>query len=284
MGSGSINFFKHLNMDTELLNYFFSLDVAEANPSNDWTKKFLMGWTGSFEPEKSKIQISHREMIIVEPRSRDYFQPQKELGQTKEVNELHDVRINGEYVDWVETHFKIFATYSSTFPREINYYKDYYDADEQIKSVVRIHERMHAYHHINREGVWKSFGTTSTVYKEFLAQIFTFKCVKGTDLQPSFETLSRSQPYVYKTWESSRELSNAQVMALYKEIKETGKSSFGDLEKLAKVYDQKLSAQLSSKPDIERLNEAHDEIFKNIDGFLDKRINNDVSDNMEEIW
>jgi len=67
--------------------------------------------------------------------------------------------------------------------------------------LVRIHERMHAFHHYNSiTGHWNDFSKISPVYHEFLAQLFTYISVKGTYLEDEMIQMSQNQPYIYRTF------------------------------------------------------------------------------------
>lgn len=267
----------------------FTINASEVNPENNWTNEFLPGWT-TFKEENPKSKISHREIIIVEPRERIYLEPIKikeeenntvfepGKGESNEENE----QLIGKF--FFKKPFRLYATYSSDLPREINYYEHYYIAREEIKQIIRIHERMHAFHHVNPDCVWDNFGATSFVYLEFLAQIFTFKCIQGTLLEPYFKKLSDIQPYIYQTWKPASSLTPEEVIGLYHEIKKTGTTTFGDLNILAKAYDQFPSENRADSFDGSRLHHAHDEIFKNDESYQQHKINCLVSDTINDLW
>ena len=101
--------------------------------------------------------------------------------------------------------------------------------------IARIHERMHAFHHSNHEqGEWNNFNSVSGVYLEFLAQIFTFKCIENTYLAHSFKLLSEEQPSIYQTWQFATTFTPVEIYELYLQIKNNGASGIRYLDDSSK--------------------------------------------------
>ena len=144
--------------------------------------------------------------------------------------------------------YNLFAFYKSSILRNVTYLDDFYTAREEIKHIVRIHERMHAFHHCNffgkdqSESLWVDFASVSPVYKEFLAQLFTFKCVESTYLQKYFEQLSQQQPSIYRTWTLGKSLSMQKTFDLYLKVKQVGKSEIPFLDAYAQLYTKAFEA------------------------------------------
>ena len=135
------------------------------------------------------------------------------------------------------TFYNLFGKYDPKNKR-IFYFKQFYNASEEIKMIVRIHERMHAFHHCNQEqGEWNNFNSVSDVYLEFLAQIFTFKCIENTYLAKSFTSLSEIQPSIYQTWQFASTFTCNEVYELYLQIKNNGISGICYLDDLKEEYE-----------------------------------------------
>lgn len=208
-------------MNTELLNYFFSLDAGELTPNNLWAQKFLTGWNESILGGKREL-FSERERILLINKTKTFFD--LPINFNIDSNEFY----SGNYhlVERELHKSDLFAGYISSLPRAIIFYDKYYNLQEEFKHVVRIHERMHAYHHVENDLLpWIEFKNISPVYKEFLAQLFTYKCVQGTYLEKYFKTMSQMQPSIYHTWILAENFSSHDVMNIYEEIKNSGSTN-----------------------------------------------------------
>lgn len=196
---------------------FFSLGAGEANWKNDWTKEFLAGW--DYFDKMTNVLTATRENISIEEKWKDYFEPKsKELIAIQNEKSCDDTEAFS-FSD-LPKKVELFGLYQSTGIRKIFYFEKFYKASEEIKHIVRIHERMHAFHHVNYSyDVWNEFNSVSPVYLEFLAQLFTFKCVKGTYLEQYFKNLSKQQPFIYTTWQYGEHLSDNEILEVYLEIK-----------------------------------------------------------------
>ncbi len=288
---------------TESWCELFNLGASEICARNKWTKEFLPGWTDNKIINKEE-RISHREIMITDVRSKYYFDLVKSniVHENEQVDEAGKLPVENRNEvlhkgDLRKKCYELLATYSCAQPREITYYENYYIAREDVKQIIRIHERMHAYHHVNMYGVWDNFANTSCVYLEFLAQLFTFKCVENTHLEYYFRQLSKRQPYIYQTWELAKELSKKEVNDLYTEIKKLGGKNRFELDLLAAKYEEAEKAEFSAaeikvndentscgKTQPVRLTQEHDEFYKDHETFNPYRINSLISETLNEIW
>lgn len=230
--------------------------------NNLWCEEFLPGWS-DFKQKAYNYRLQNRESVIVEKQTRYFYDLPQELKIDSE-EFLH-----GDY-DLVKRNHNLFAIYSPRLPRKIIYYEDYYIAREEIKQIVRIHERMHAYQHVNIALFWEDFSDISPVYLEFLAQIFTYKCVEGTHLERYFRELSKSQPSIYQTWILAQNFPNIEVEDIYKEIWKKGYTDLSQLKMYADKYD-KISFQQRAYTDTQK-NGDEPELAKQSQIFLDNEV------------
>lgn len=204
-----------------------------------WIDTFLPAWNGSLVGQDN-YRVQNRESIIVEFIERDFY----------DIIVDQDFRSN-EYVrgkfHLEKKSYEILGIYSSTLPRKIVYFEGYYTAREEIKQIIRIHERMHAYQHVNKGSTWNGFIDVSPVYTEFLAQLFTFKCVQGTYLENYFRNLSAIQPSIYQTWLHAEMFTDIEVHAIYNEIMDNGFSKRFGLDVYADAYEEFLNVEESKK-------------------------------------
>ena len=290
-------------MNTELLNYFFSLDAGELTPKNLWTQKFLTGWNEYILGGKREL-FSERERILLVNKTKTFF----DLPINFNIDSEEFFRGNYHLVERELHQSDLFAAYISSLPRAIIFYNKYYTLQEELKHVVRIHERMHAFHHVENDLLpWIEFKNISPVYKEFLAQLFTYKCVQGTYLEKHFKTMSQMQPSIYHTWILAEKFSSNDVMDIYEEIKNSGSTIKFGLNIFADRYttmenmnnpthnkrqlenkiplaasgkgitelERSINTQLS---ELENKNEFHNDELENI------LIDNNMLDDMERLW
>lgn len=167
---------------------------------------------------------------------------------------------------------------------------------------------MHAFHHVENDLLpWIEFKNISPVYKEFLAQLFTYKCVQGTYLEKHFKTMSQMQPSIYHTWILAEKFSSNDVMDIYEEIKNSGSTTKFGLNIFADRYtiienmnnqtlirsqlENKIPLAASGKgitelersimtqrSDLQNKNEFHNDELDNI------IIDNNMLDAMEGLW
>ena len=195
---------------------FFSMAASLPLVGNDWTKEHLVYWVS---PDEWDWRFS-RECIC----SKDKV----EVGIVHSVDEILDaikkgdedaiVKLLDEKGNW--GNFSVIAKYFPLLPRTIKYYESFYTASDDEKAIYIIHERMHAFHHCNKDGIWEGFYNVSPVYLEFLAQLFTFHCVKETKYEPVFKDISKGQPLIYQTWEIFKDI---EPLSAYSELKQTFK-------------------------------------------------------------
>lgn len=231
-------------MDATKLELFFSINAGEANPDNDWTKEYLADWVSYCNGAK----ISYREVITLEKRCQRFYDLPVWTLDEQEI----------PVMNLVSRCCELFAFYQGRLPRNITYLERFNNAREEIKHIVRIHERMHAFHHCHhdevngQENLWVDFINVSPVYKEFLAQLFTFKCVENTYLEKYFEGLSKVQPHIYQTWELKKTLSKEEVVDIFLKIKNK-EEQIPFLDTYAKLYDAPLIKEKTeqSQPAIE---------------------------------
>jgi hypothetical protein len=157
---------------------------------NEWTQNNLIRWHNDFE----------RESIFTKQVYKDYWEIVNEFDNDRNLwsPEFKPNEIN---LKFEKIRFITFAVYQSEKERKIKYFPHYLNSSESIKKIVRIHERMHSFHHYNSiTGHWNNFYQTSPVYLEFLAQLFTFISVKYTHLEDEMIQLTEKQPYIYRTF------------------------------------------------------------------------------------
>lgn len=209
----------------------FSINAGQSDFQNRWTEQYLNDWNQGEIREAILIKDEQKEFLNFEI---DWNQIEENLNNNGENNHTHQI-LNFEESF---TSYKLFGKYDPKNKR-IFYFKPFYNASEEIKMIVRIHERMHAFHHSNQEqGKWNSFANVSEVYLEFLAQIFTFKCIENTYLVDSFRPLSQRQPSIYQTWQFASGFTNEMVYELYLEIKNSQQSGIQYLDDLMKEYER----------------------------------------------
>lgn len=222
---------------------FFSVDASELNLGNKWSKDYLTTrYRGNILTEINEyiaIQRKHTFYWDLADENLFYKYLSGEVsfikhGKSPEFSESKNI----DHVDQSNyfkfkrrTEDELFAIYNSGNSK-IEYYQGFYEAPNEIKQIVTIHERMHAYHHIG----WSEFPDVSVVYKEFLAQLFTFKVIEGSYLMSYFKELSTKQPHIYQTWILSESLNYKEVMDLLFRIKNTKTSNLPFLDTLAREY------------------------------------------------
>ena len=121
---------------------------------------------------------------------------------------------------------------------------------------------MHAYHHANTKSAWKDFSNISPVYLEFLAQLFTFLCVKGTNLESYFRNLSSHQSTIYQTWILAQDFSSSNAYKIYKEIFKNGATSKFGLDLFAQKYLEKASEDLKENKGLPKIIKTSDDLLQ----------------------
>jgi hypothetical protein len=164
--------------------------VHEFCHENDWTKEYLIRWHDDWRREK----------IVTNTIFVDYWELDNDYG---ELEYMWSPEFNPYKYQFIfkKRRFIPYGVYVSSPFRQVIYYPPFLDASVNVRKVIRIHERMHAYHHYNlTTGHWDAFSRTSPVYLEFLAQLYTYITVRGTQLEDEMIDMSLNQPYIYKTF------------------------------------------------------------------------------------
>lgn len=102
----------------------------------------------------------------------------------------------------------------------IDHHIKYYKQTPNSLEIVKIHERFHAIHHLmldDNGAIWNDFCWIDSFHLELLAQLFTFIYIR--DFEPSlmveFESLNRSQPFIYKTYKIFSHFDQSKAEELY---------------------------------------------------------------------
>jgi hypothetical protein len=107
------------------------------------------------------------------------------------------------------------------------------------REIVRIHERMHAIHHLipdRNDDIWEDMGQISEFDIELLAQLFTYKYLVSRNeraLSSEMLNMSRNQGVPYKLYESYCHYSESECIDLYWNIR-VHRGMRGDLPDLIK--------------------------------------------------
>jgi len=225
-------------------NDFFSINASELQLQNTWSHAYLQ--KNITEDIGSVIS----ESIVVEKVFEDYYNLIDEnpffeylsngkSPANKEYSELvedllphvkPEIGINFQF-SFKPVEYELYAYYDPNSWEKI-YLQKFYEASDDIKRIVTIHERMHAFHHIN----WPEFPNASKVYKEFLAQLFTYIAVKSTYLGDIFEILTYKQPHIYRTW--LLYIDGFEAVDVFKIFQDIKSGIFNDpfVNNLAKLY------------------------------------------------
>ena len=203
----------------------FSLDASDFETYNRWCIKNL-----KYPCQPEEIEGFNREIITLK---RELGDPFNFNFQIHLIDLLKDIREPVTYeFSFSPVEIELYGIYEPA-NSQIIYYQLYHEANTEIKQIVTIHERMHAFHHLN--GL--DFMIDNAVYIEFLAQLFTFRAVEGTYLEKHFKALSKRQPDIYQTWELGIQLTAGEVFDLFIHIRDIGKSDIPFLDCLAEEYD-----------------------------------------------
>jgi hypothetical protein len=226
----------------------FSINAAQFAWQNDWCNNNLNYHTRivdeEFQPEIISIEerfdtffnVNHP-TLFNEYLHSELFAHNKNIDFESEFLFPVNIGLEGVTIE-IESGFlesemsEVSAIYDSK-KRQVTYFQQYFNASFELKQIITIQARMHAFLHLN----WKAYPKTSSIYREFLAQLFTFKAVEGTYLERIFEDLSNDQADIYCTWIPYKNFTIDEVIDLFTLIKEQGILSDDFLDGLAFVYD-----------------------------------------------
>lgn len=227
----------------------FSINAAQFAWQNDWCNNNLNYHTRltdeEFLPEIISVEerfdtffnVSHP-TLFSEYLYADFVPDNKHIEFESEF--IFPVSIGLEGIPTIDTESGFFdaqihevAFIYDPQKRQIVYYQQFFDASLELKQIITIRARMHAFLHLN----WKAYSQTSCIYREFLAQLFTLKAIEGNYLLPYFENLADDLPDIYCTWMPYRNFTIDEVLDLFTSIKEKGILNDDFLDGLAFVYE-----------------------------------------------
>ncbi len=148
----------------------------------------------------------------------DFFEIlQGKLKQERTFDELNVLNIFADLptCNKVAKHVNILGEYYSGLQ-----HIKYYDQAPGVLEITKIHERFHAAHHLAKDqsgNIWDDFGSSSSFYKELLAQLFTYIYIREYNpaLLQDFRSLNDSQPIIYQTFKMFRHFTKQEAEDLY---------------------------------------------------------------------
>ena len=181
-----------------------------------------------FEPNELVNCQRVSEEYTSEIKSEEYFFPLENCddffeilqGKLKHERTFDEINVENVFADLptckkVAKHVNILGEYYS----ELEKIK-YYDQAPEILEITKIHERFHAAHHLEKDqngNIWDDFGSSSSFYKELLAQLFTYIYIRENNpaLMQDFIELNTRQPLIYQTYKIFQHYDKQQAIDLY---------------------------------------------------------------------